>query len=139
MASGELGRENLLRALAGFAEALALDASAYPEFVRDVLDSGRIQKFEYSTEIFWKHLRSCLMAEGLDVPNSPRAAIKAGLDRGFVRDDEYQASLDLFNDRNTCSHIYRQSLIAGILARLPGHCALMQAIVARLPVSDSAG
>jgi nucleotidyltransferase substrate binding protein (TIGR01987 family) len=133
MASGELGRENLRRAIAGFAEALALDGSAYPEFVRDVLDSGRIQKFEYSTEIFWKHLRSCLLAEGLDVPNSPRAAIKAGLDRGFVQEAEYQAALEMINDRNACSHIYRQSLIAAILARLPAHCGLMQSIVARLP------
>jgi nucleotidyltransferase substrate binding protein (TIGR01987 family) len=135
MASGELGRENLRRAIAGFAEALALDGAAYPDFVRDVLDSGRIQKFEYCTEIFWKHLRSCLIAEGLEVPNSPRAAIKAGLDRGFVQEAEYQSALNLIDDRNTCSHIYRQSLIAGILARLPAHCATMQSIMARLPAA----
>lgn len=35
MASGELGRENLRRALADFAEAIALKDDAYPEFVRD--------------------------------------------------------------------------------------------------------
>ncbi|MCX7412070.1 MAG: nucleotidyltransferase substrate binding protein [Planctomycetia bacterium] len=132
MASGELGRENLRRALSGFAAALALDVTVYPEFVRDVLDSGRIQKFEYCAEIFWKYLRSCLISEGLDVPNSPRAVIKAGFDHGFVQDSEYQAALELMNDRNTCSHIYRQSLIAGILARLPDHCATMQSIFARL-------
>lgn len=133
MASGELGQENLRRALAGFAEAIALEDDAYPEFVRDVLDNGRIQKIEYCAELFWKYLRSCLMAEGLDVPNSPRGAIKAGLDRGFVRDPEYQAALDLITDRNTCSHIYRQALIPAILSRLPAHCATMQSIAARLP------
>lgn len=133
MASGELGHDNLSRALTGLAQTLALDGSGYPEFVRDVIDNGRIQKFECCVEIFWKFLRSCLVAEGLDVPNSPRAAIKAGLDRGFVVEAEYQPALDMVSDRNTCSHIYRQTLIPGILSRLPGHCQLMQTILDRLP------
>ena len=135
MASGELGHDNLQRALAGFTQSLGLDGSGYPDFVRDVLDNGRIQKFEYSAELFWKYLRSCLMAEGLDVPNSPRGAIKAGFDRGFVLETEYQPALDLIADRNTCSHIYKQSLIPGVLARLPAHARLMQAITARLPAA----
>jgi nucleotidyltransferase substrate binding protein (TIGR01987 family) len=133
MASGELGHDNLSRALNSLAQALALDGSGYPEFVRDVIDNGRIQKFECCVELFWKFLRSCLVAEGLDVPNSPRAAIKTGLDRGFVVEAEYQPALDMVSDRNTCSHIYRQTLISGILSRLPGHCQLMQTILDRLP------
>ena len=131
MASGELGRENLTRALDGLAAAIALDTSRFPEFVCDVIDSGRIQKFEYSVELFWKHLRGCLLAEGMAVPNSPRAAIKAALECGFVAEAEYQPALDLIADRNTCSHVYRQALIPAILARLPAHCCLMQAILAR--------
>ena len=39
-----------------------------PEFVRDVIDSGRIQKFEYCVELVWKQVRSSLLADGLDVP-----------------------------------------------------------------------
>ncbi len=131
MASGELGRENLTRALDGLAAAIALDTTRFPEFVCDVIDSGRIQKFEYSVELFWKHLRGCLLAEGMAVPNSPRAAIKAALERGFVAEAEYQPALDLIADRNTCSHVYRQALIPAILARLLAHCRLMQAILAR--------
>lgn len=132
MASGELGRENLQRALQGFVDLLEYDSADFPAIARDGLDNGRIQKFEYSAELFWKYLRSCLVAEGLDVPNSPRGAIKAGLDRGFVLETEYQPALDLIADRNTCSHIYRQSLIPGVLARLPAHARLMQAVFARL-------
>jgi len=105
VAGGELGRENLTRALDGLAAAIALDTTRFPEFVCDVIDSGRIQKFEYSVELFWKHLRGCLLEEGLDVPNSPRAAIKAALERGFVTEAEYQPALDLIADRNTCSHV----------------------------------
>ena len=127
MASGELGADNLRRALDGLSAAITLDTSSFPEFVRDVIDSGRIQKFDYSVELFWKHLRGALLAEGLDVPNSPRAAIKAALERGFVAEGEYQPALD----RNTCSHVYRQALIPAILARLPAHCRLMQAVTGR--------
>lgn len=136
MATGELGRENLRRALDGLAGAIAIDAAAYPEFVRDVIDSGRIQKFEYCVELFWKHVRSSLLAEGLDVPSSPKAAIKAGLERGVVVESEYQPALDMLADRNTCSHVYRQSMLPAILARLPAHCALMQAVAARLNAAD---
>lgn len=137
MATGELGRENLRRALDGLAGAIAIDAAAYPEFVRDVIDSGRIQKFEYCVELFWKHVRSSLLAEGLDVPGSPKAAIKAGLERGVVIESEYQPALDMLADRNTCSHVYRQSMLPAILARLPAHCALMQAVAARLNAADN--
>ena len=42
-------------------------------------------------------------------------------------------ALDMISDRNTCSHIYRQTLIPGIVSRLPGHCQLMQTILDRLP------
>ncbi|MEI6239025.1 MAG: nucleotidyltransferase substrate binding protein [Planctomycetia bacterium] len=135
MASGELGYDNLQRALRGFEQALSLDGSGYPDFVRDVLDNGRIKKFEYCVELFWKYLRSCLIAEGRDVPNSPRGAIKAALDRGFILEAEYQPALDMFTDRNTCSHIYKQALIPVIIARLPAHAAVMQAIAARLPTT----
>ncbi|MFM8494675.1 MAG: hypothetical protein ACKOEM_04010 [Planctomycetia bacterium] len=54
MASGELGHDNLQRALAGLTQALALDCSLYPDFVRDVLENGRIQKFEYCADLFWR-------------------------------------------------------------------------------------
>lgn len=133
MASGELGHDNLQRALQGFRDLLEYDSDDFPAIARDGLDNGRIQKFEYSAEMFWKYLRACLMAEGLDVPNSPRGAIKAGLDRGFVLEAEYQPALDLIADRNTCSHVYKQSLMSGVLSRLPDHARLMLSILARLP------
>lgn len=132
MATGELGRENLRRALEGLAAAISIDTTAYPEFVRDVIDNGRIQKFEYCVELFWKHVRSSLLTEGLDVPNSPKAVIKAGLDRGVVLESEYQLALDMIAERNTCSHVYRQALVPAILGRLPAFCAVMQTIAARL-------
>jgi nucleotidyltransferase substrate binding protein (TIGR01987 family) len=136
MASGELGRENLRRALEGLSKAIAIDTSTYPEFVVDVIENGRIQKFEVCVELFWKQLRSALQGEGLDVPNSPKGAIKAGLNRGLVLESEYQPALDMVADRNLCSHVYRQAIIPLVLKRLSEYGRLMNAITFRLPEPD---
>jgi hypothetical protein len=58
MASGELGQDNIRRALKGFADLLAFDSDGMPEIARDGIENGRIQKFEYRAELFWKYVRS---------------------------------------------------------------------------------
>jgi nucleotidyltransferase substrate binding protein (TIGR01987 family) len=136
MASGELGRDNLRRALDGLSQAIAIDTSTYPDFVVDIIDNGRIQKFEVCVELFWKHLRLSLLTEGLDVPNSPKGAMKASLERGVMLESEYQPALDMIADRNLCSHVYRQAIIPLVLKRLPEYGRLMNAITARLPEAE---
>ena len=136
MASGELGQDNIQRALKGFAELLDFDSQDLPDIARDGIENGRIQKFEYCAELFWKYLRSCLQAEGKEVPNSPRGTLKEALALGFLRDAEYPAGMQIYEDRNTCSHIYRQEIVPLILGRLPAHLALMQAVLARLPAAE---
>lgn len=136
MASGELGQDNIQRAMKGFAEVLDLEIAEYSATIRDAIENGRIQKFEYCAELFWKYVRSCLQAEGKEVPNSPRGTLKESLARGFLRDAEYAAGMQIYEDRNACSHIYRQEIIPLILTRLPIHLALMQAVLARLPAIE---
>jgi len=136
MASGELGLDNIERALKGFAEVLDLEIGGYSDAVRDAIENGRTQKFEYCAELFWKYVRSCLQSEGREVPNSPRGTLKESLARGFVQDSEYAAGMQIFEDRNECSHIYRQEIIPLILGRLPVHLALMQAVLVRLPAAE---
>jgi nucleotidyltransferase substrate binding protein (TIGR01987 family) len=133
MASGELGQDNIRRALKGFADLLAFDSDGMPEIARDGIENGRIQKFEYCAELFWKYVRSCLQSEGREVSNSPRGTLKDSLAQGFLLDAEYAAAMQIYEDRNACSHIYRQELMPLILGRLPAHLALMQAVLARLP------
>jgi nucleotidyltransferase substrate binding protein (TIGR01987 family) len=136
MASGELGQNNIQRALKGFADLLAFDGEDLSDIARDAIENGRIQKFEYCAELFWKYVRSCLQAEGKEVPNSPRGAMKEALARGFLTETEYPAGMQIYEDRNTCSHIDRQEVIPLILGRLPAHLALMQAVLARLPAAE---
>lgn len=132
MASGELGLTNLRRALDGFGALLEVPLAAYDDVVRDGIQNGQIQKFEYCAELFWKYLRSRMIDEGLHVPNSPRGTIKAALTAGFVAESDYPATLQALDDRNTCSHVYRQAAIPDILTRLPAHLRSMRAVVERL-------
>lgn len=46
----------------------------------------------------------------------------------------FAAALAIFDDRNRCSHVYRESMVPEILARLPGHLAVMQQVTARCDV-----
>ncbi|MFM7108351.1 MAG: nucleotidyltransferase substrate binding protein [Planctomycetaceae bacterium] len=133
MASGELGLENLRRALDGFGALLDVALTDYDDVVRDGIQNGQIQKFEYCAELFWKYLRSRMLDEGIDAPNSPRGTIKAALAAGFIPDGAYAAALQVIDDRNTCSHVYRQAAIPDILVRLPAHLRTMRMIVGRLP------
>lgn len=132
MASGKLGLENLDRALGGFGALLAVSLEDYDDVVRDGIQNGQIQKFEYCAELFWKYLRTRMIDDGIDVPNSPRGTIKAALTAGLVADRDYPAALQVIDDRNTCSHVYRQAAIPDILARLPAHFRAMRTAVDRL-------
>jgi hypothetical protein len=75
-----------------------------------------------------------LAAENLRraLDNRPKAVMKAGLERGVVLESEYQSTIDMLVDRNTCSHVYRKAILPPILARLPAYCGLMQAVTDRL-------
>lgn len=133
MASGEIGAANLRSALQGFAAALEPDLSDYPDTIRDLLENGRIQKFEYTVELFWKYVRSVLISEQRLVPNSPKGVLKDAVACGYLLEGEYPAAIQMYDDRNRCSHCYQQEIIPGILVRLPAHLAVMQAVFGRLP------
>ncbi len=133
MAAGELGQNNLRRALQGLADALEPDLSEYPDTIRDLLENGQIQKFEYTAELFWKYVLSVLLSEQRLVPNSPKGVLKDAVACGYLHEAEYPAAMQMYDDRNRCSHVYKQEIIPGILARLPGHLAVMQAVFGRLP------
>lgn len=135
MASGELGQDNIQRALKGFAEVLDPEIDGYSAVIRDAIETRRIQKFEWCAELFWKYVRSCLQAAGKEVPSSPRGTREEPLARGFLRDAKYPAGMQFYEDCDTCNHIYRQEVVPLILSRLPADLVLMQAVLARLPAA----
>lgn len=98
------------------------------ERLLDGMQNGRAQKFEYTTELCWKAIKSFLKEkEGMDEA-SPKKIIKAYYLGGYVSEDEYLQLLAAVDDRNRLSHIYDAETFNHILARLPQYATLFEQI-----------
>ena len=75
-----------------------------------------IQRFEFTTELFWKFLKALLDFKGVTVNASPvdvlRAAKLAGL---LAADDQWIA---LVHDRNLTSHTYDEAQAMAIYEKI---------------------
>jgi len=68
-----------------------------------VIDSA-IQRFEFTTELFWKFLKTLLEYKGIAVNATPVDVIRAAKTAGILTaDDQWIA---LIRDRNITSHVY---------------------------------
>lgn len=107
-------------ALAAFAELVPVAADAI--IVRD----AAIQRFEFTVEAVWKAAQAVLDAtEGLLVA-SPKSAIRASHDVGWLTAAQADAAFDAIDDRNMTSHTYDRDLAELLRQRLPAHLALLQ-------------
>lgn len=66
--------------------------------------AGLIQFFEIAFELSWKLLKDYLESEGFENINSPRSAIKFGIQIKLI--DEGRVWLEMLNDRNETTHLY---------------------------------
>lgn len=98
----------------------------------DGMQNGRAQKFEYTTELCWKAVKTFLKEkEGVDEA-SPKKIIKAYYLGGYTTEDDYLQLLEAVEDRNRLSHIYDAETFNNILARLPAYAALFERVSAQL-------
>lgn len=101
--------ENLGRALDRLDEALAVPSDA------PLAVDGTIQRFEFTFELVWKALKDALAAEGVEVV-TPKATLRAAYRVGWI--DDEAAWLDMLDDRNLSSHVYREEAAVEIYARV---------------------
>lgn len=119
----------LIEALARLREGLAEPGALDHPLMRD----GVVQRFEFTTEQFWKTLRLALRQVGLADGLAPRSALRLAVAAGWV-DEATGKHLDgMIDDRNRTSHTYRKKIADDVLSRVPGHLARMEALAARLP------
>lgn len=98
----------------------------------DGMQNGRAQKFEYTTELCWKAIKSLLKdKEGVDEA-APKKIIKAYYRGGYTTEDDYLLLLEAVEDRNRLSHVYDAATFNSILARLPGYATLFERVSAQL-------
>ena len=107
--------------------------SKYSENQPDViLRDALIQRFEYSTEVFWKYLKAYLQAEHNLSVNSPREVIRVGLNAKLYSEETSQELLQMLDDRNLTSHTYVEELAEFIAHRIPDYSKNMSKVMTRL-------
>jgi nucleotidyltransferase substrate binding protein (TIGR01987 family) len=107
--------------------------SKYSEHQTDViLRDALIQRFEYSTEAFWKYLKAFLQSEHNLSANSPREVIRTGLSAKLYSEETSQELLQMLDDRNLTSHTYVEELAESIAHRIPDYSKNMNAVMAQL-------
>jgi len=122
------------QAVKGFRCSLQIDISNFDEVVRDSIKNGQIKKFEYCTELTWKTVKKFLyLFAGLDA-NSPKETIKKLFSSRYIKQKDYELLIEMIEDRNMLSHIYRLEYFEEIHAKLKSYCELMERIVAILEI-----
>ena len=91
-----------------------------------------IQRFEYSTEAFWKYLKSYLSTEHNLSVNSPRDVIRTGLNAKLYGEEISKELLQMLDDRNLTSHTYVEELAESIAHRIPDYSKNMSEVMTRL-------
>jgi nucleotidyltransferase substrate binding protein (TIGR01987 family) len=125
----QLKQEQTQRALTSLEELV----SKYSENQTDViLRDALIQRFEYSTEAFWKYLKAYLQTEHNLSANSPREVIRTGLSAKLYREETSQELLQMLDDRNLTSHTYVEELAESIAHRIPNYSKNMSEVMAQL-------
>ncbi len=120
--------EELQKALDSFEKSLKIDLSALDPFLRDVVESGLVQKFEMCYELFWKVMREFLRKqEGLDVA-SPRRTFKALFQLGILNYEQFEICLEVLESRNLLSHVYRRDIVDEVFPKLKKYLDLMEII-----------
>src|SRR6056300_1312077 len=122
----KLKREQTERALASLQELV-------PSYLEDkeniILRDAMIQRFEYSTEAFWKYLKAYLLTEHNLSANSPREVIRTGLKAKLYSEEISKELLQMLDDRNLTSHTYVEGLAESIAGRIPAYSKNMHAVL----------
>ena len=111
---------NLQKAVTSF-EA-ALNASFDLDSIgNDLIQNGRIQKFEYCAELAWKISKMHLeLFEGI-LSNSPKGVYKVMFQSALITEDAYSALFKTIEDRNLLSHIYKEEMYQVVYTNLQAH------------------
>ncbi len=94
------------------------------------LRDSLIQRFELSSDLFWKYLKRYMIDEQkqmVDV-NSPKGVIRDAIKAKLLTELDGERLLEMIDDRNMSSHIYEEEIAEQICFRTAGHYKLMRTI-----------
>ena len=117
------------KALKGFDTSLNIDFKLLSEEIIDAIINGRLQKFEYCTELTWKIIKNYLYVYHNIDAKSPRDSIKEFFLIGAVDESSYELLLNILDDRNKLSHIYKEEFFTEIHNKLKNYYVIMNRVL----------
>ena len=108
------------KALARLNEALAAPQS-------DIVRDSAIQRFEFSIDMAWKLLKTCLEEKHGVVCQSPKECFREAYKQKVLPYDEFW--LELVDMRNQTSHTYKEELAQNVFERLPKDAEYLAALL----------
>lgn len=123
----ELG--NLQKAVSSFEAALNATFDNLDNIGIDLIQNGRIQKFEYCAELAWKISKMHLeLFEGI-LSNSPKGVYKTMFQSALITEKEFSALFKTIEDRNLLSHIYKEETYQNVYVNIRGHLEAFQSLL----------
>jgi len=105
----------------------AIMEEPYSVIVRD----AAIQRFEYTSEIFWKVIKGYLDVHDGVICNSPKACFKEAFKVGLISEEETVKILEMVDNKNLTSHTYHEKLQKTSIA-IKDYWILMDRVCKRL-------
>lgn len=95
-----------------------------------------IQRFEYSTDSFWKFLKIYLeVVQKVPIESSsPRSILKLALFSKIITEHELNVLLQSLSDRNLTSHSYNEEVAEMIQSQIPLYYVTMKEVVERIEI-----
>ena len=90
----------------------ALNKTSFEDLEKD----GVIQRFEFTFELAWKTLKDYLEDQGILDVSTPKKAIRKAFQENLFTDSDLW--LQMQEDRNLLSHLYKQEMADKIFANI---------------------
>ena len=120
---------NLQKAVSSFEAALNATFDNLDSIGIDLIQNGRIQKFEYCAELAWKISKIHLeLSEGI-ISNSPKGVYKTMFQSALITEEEYLALFKTIEDRNLLSHIYKEETYQKVYLNIQEHLKAFKALL----------
>ena len=127
----------LVEAVKNFEDSLSLKLSEYSEIAADSIKSGQVQKFEFCIELLWKAQKIYLFEiNGIDA-KSPKMVIKEYFNLGLCSYEDYETIMEMLDDRNMLSHIYKKEQFEDIYTRIINTLSIFKSVIDVLSSPDS--
>ena len=113
--------------LAQFAKALTRLNEALAAPKSDIVRDSAIQRFEFTIDMAWKLVKTCLEEKYGVVCQSPKECFRSAYNQKLLEYDEFW--LELVDMRNQTSHTYKEEIAQSVYERLPKAAQYMAKLI----------